>query len=599
MIKYLSKFLYILGGKKRELFVLLVSFIGTSILDTIGIGLVGPYIGLASNPESIYQNYWLNWAYLQLGLESTNQFITLVGIVVIIIFYIKSFLSFRIQAYIYRFSWQQQGELQSKLLHAYLTVPYTFHLGSNTAILTQNITAETSMFCNGVMISILTSIANGVILLFIILLLINTDILATLAIAAIIIFAIAVYYPFRNKIAYWGKEGSESGAEIIRIINHSLGGLKETRVIGCESYFENQMGVQAQRFADSVSSFQAFRLLPRTVAEVLLITFLVGFTSIFIIFNQSTQKLFSVLSIFAVASIRLIPSISQLSSAFSALKNASYSLDKLYFDLKELEKIGGSKSLDLLNNSSGGSIASSLAMRFENEIVLDRVTYRYPNASETAIKDISLSITKGQSIALIGKSGSGKTTLVDVILGLLTPESGNLTVDGSSIYHDVRSWQNLIGYIPQSIFLLDTTIEGNIAFGVSDDLIDPERMNKAIHAAQLAELIGQLPDGIKTSVGERGVRLSGGQRQRIGIARTLYHEREILVLDEATSALDNETEILVSEAIKSLSGTKTMIIIAHRLTTVEHCDYIYLMEKGRIVKSGSYREVVLKEQPFH
>ena len=305
------------------------------------------------------------------------------------------------------------------------------------------------------------------------------------------------------------------------------------------------------------------------------------------------------MSIFAVASIRLIPSISQLSSAFGALKNASYSLDKLYFDLKELEKIGGSKSLDLLNNSSEGSIASSIAMPFENEIVLDRVTYRYPNASETAIKDISLSIKKGQSIALIGKSGSGKTTLVDVILGLLTPESGNISVDGSSIYHDVRSWQNLIGYIPQSIFLLDTTIEGNIAFGVSDDLIDPERMNKAIHAAQLAELVEQLPDGIKTTVGERGVRLSGGQRQRIGIARTLYHEREILVLDEATSALDNETEILVSEAIKSLSGTKTMIIIAHRLTTVEHCDSIYLMDKGRIVKSGSYREVVLKEQSLH
>ncbi|MEM7591327.1 MAG: ATP-binding cassette domain-containing protein, partial [Cyanobacteria bacterium P01_A01_bin.83] len=197
------------------------------------------------------------------------------------------------------------------------------------------------------------------------------------------------------------------------------------------------------------------------------------------------------------------------------------------------------------------------------------------------------------SIALIGKSGAGKTTLVDVILGLLQPNSGDIRVDGQSIYNNLRSWQNLIGYIPQSIFLIDDTIERNVAFGVPDHMIDRTRVEKAIRTAQLEELVEQMPQGIKTMVGERGLRLSGGQRQRIGIARALYHEREILVLDEATSALDNETEKLVSEAISSLAGTKTLIIIAHRLTTVENCDRIYMMEKGRIVKSGSYQEVVL------
>ena len=193
---------------------------------------------------------------------------------------------------------------------------------------------------------------------------------------------------------------------------------------------------------------------------------------------------------------------------------------------------------------------------------------------------------------MIGKSGSGKTTLVDIILGLLDPKAGDILVDGKSIYNNLRSWQDMVGYIPQSIFLIDDTVERNIAFGVPDRLIDTERMYQAIKAAQLEELIAQLPEGIKTQVGERGVRLSGGQRQRIGIARALYHERKILVLDEATSALDNETERLVSDAIKSLAGTKTLIIIAHRLTTVEHCDRVYLLEKGRVVESGSYREVV-------
>lgn len=197
---------------------------------------------------------------------------------------------------------------------------------------------------------------------------------------------------------------------------------------------------------------------------------------------------------------------------------------------------------------------------------------------------------------MIGQSGAGKTTLVDVILGLLTPQQGDIKVDGISIYGNLRSWQNLIGYIPQSIFLIDDTIEKNIAFGVPENEIDQQRLDKAIQAAQLSEVIENLPNGLKTRVGERGVMLSGGQRQRVGIARALYHEREILVLDEATSALDNETEQLVTEAIKSLSGVKTTIIIAHRLTTVEHCDRIYMLEKGRIVKSGSYQEVVLKEQ---
>ena len=277
------------------------------------------------------------------------------------------------------------------------------------------------------------------------------------------------------------------------------------------------------------------------------------------------------------------------------MQNASYSLDMLYLDLKEIEKPEFTKYLDLddsvtIRHNSLSPV--NLTSAFTNQVELSNVIYRYPGTEEAALDNISLTIKKGQSIAFIGKSGAGKTTLVDVILGLLELESGDIRVDDISIYKNIRSWQNLIGYIPQSIFLMDETIERNIAFGVPDHLIDAERMNKAIKAAQLTELVEHLPNGIKTSVGERGVRLSGGQRQRIGIARVLYHEREILVLDEATSALDNETERLVSEAIQSLSGTKTMIIIAHRLTTVEHCDCIYLLEKGSLAKSGTYQEVV-------
>jgi ABC-type multidrug transport system fused ATPase/permease subunit len=357
------------------------------------------------------------------------------------------------------------------------------------------------------------------------------------------------------------------------------------------------MAREAQQFSKAESLFQSSQVLPRILIETALIVFIMLFISLSIIFfKQNMQEITEVIGVFAIASMRLIPASSQLLGAINQLKDSNYAVNMLYLDLKEIDKQGVNKPKKLnpqISSSVGLNKDQNRTMTFGNQIDLDRITYSYDNSSQLAVKDVSLTIKKGQSIALIGKSGAGKTTLADIVLGLLEPKTGDILVDGKSIYNNLRSWQNMIGYIPQSIFLIDDTIERNIAFGVLDQLIDPERMSKAIKAAQLEELIAQLPQGIKTEVGERGVRLSGGQRQRIGIARALYHEREILVLDEATSALDNETEGLISEAIKSLAGTKTLIIIAHRLSTVEHCDRVYLLEKGRLIKSGSYQEVVV------
>jgi ABC-type multidrug transport system fused ATPase/permease subunit len=602
MHTYLSKFLYILAAKKSSILLLLSSFVLVSLLDALGIGLIGPFTALATNPKLIFQNPWSNWVYTQLNFQSSNQFIALVGLVVIITFYIKSFLFFHVQKYINEVSFIQMARLRLRLMSGYLSVKYSFHLSKNSALMIQNIINETHHFGYVISLGILTCVANGIIVFVIVLVLIRTSLLATVSILGIMLLAFALYYQFKDKMAYWGKEASESIGDSIRIINHGLGGLKETKVIGCEPYFENQLSEQVHRFATAASLAHAFQNLPRISLESLLITFVVGFMSISQILNQNPQNIIPVISIFAVASIRLMPSASQLISTFGMLRNSEYTLNKLYYDLKELELEPQEKKKGL-EISQGLSLSrllnfqphKSQAMAFIDKITLDRVTYRYSNNSNVVLKDICLTLRKGQSIAFIGKSGAGKTTLVDILLGLLTPEGGDIRVDGISIYNDLRLWQNLIGYIPQSIFLIDDTIERNIAFGVPDNLIDSQKLKKAIQAAQLVELVEQLSDGVKTSVGERGVRLSGGQRQRIGIARALYHEREILVLDEATSALDTETENLVSEALKSLSSTKTMIIIAHRLTTVEHCDCIYLLDKGEIVKSGSYQEVVLEE----
>jgi ATP-binding cassette, subfamily B, bacterial PglK len=483
------------------------------------------------------------------------------------------------------------------LLHAYLNVPYTFHLKRNSAVLIQNILMETIKFTQGIMIPLLTSAANMFVLLVLLSLLIKTDVSATILILAILSLAFVPYIKFRNKVSIWGKVNSKAQAEMIRVANHSLGGLKEIRVIGCEVYFESQMLEQSSKSSAVSTSYGLFQALPRISTEALLITFLVGLTSVSLLTNN-TQNLVSILGVFAVASIRLLPSIIQLVSGVSTIKNNSHSLDRIYFDLKEIEGQDLTKSSNLGQGFSSELSSEKFADRtldFEKKIILDTVSYRYPAAAEPAIENLSLSIEKGASIALIGKSGAGKTTLVDVILGLLEPQSGSITVDGVSIYENLRLWQNLVGYIPQSIFLADDTIERNIAFGIPDRFIDGDRVEQSIRLAQLSELMAELPEGVQTWVGERGVRLSGGQRQRLGIARALYHEREILVLDEATAALDSETESLVSDAIRSLGGTKTIIIIAHRLSTVEHCDFVYMIEKGNIVKSGTYREVVLSK----
>jgi ATP-binding cassette, subfamily B, bacterial PglK len=594
MTQFFVRFMYVLQGKYKPLVLMLCLFLFTSFLEVIGIGMIGPFIALATDPKAIQQNVWLKSFYTLLNLSSDNQFLLIIGLIVVIIFYLKTFLNFCSQKYIFEFGLGQQAELSYRLMKAYLAAPYTFHLNRNSATLIQNITNESSRFTNGLMMPLLTSISNGIVALALLGLLVKTNLLALVLIAGVLLIASIILLALKDRLKRWGREISEANTETIRAINHGLGGLKETKVIGCESYFESELDKQVKKFSVSASLALSFGNLPRYMIEAALITFLIIFTIIFININQNAQVLSSVLGIFALASIRLLPAISNIVSSISGMRSCAYSLDKLYFDFKELADYSKQESEDFSSKSESNPTKSPLA--FVDKISLKNIFYQYPNAEKNSLSGIALSIKKGQSIGLIGKSGSGKTTLVDVILGLLIPQAGDISVDDVSIYTNLRSWQDLLGYVPQSIFLTDDTLRRNIAFGVPDSLIDEKRLLEAIKLAQLSELVEQLPQGLETQVGERGVLLSGGQRQRVGIARVLYYEREILVFDEATAALDNETEALVTEAIKSLSGTKTMLIIAHRLSTIEHCDTIYVVEKGQVVDSGSFNDVVLREK---
>jgi ATP-binding cassette, subfamily B, bacterial PglK len=604
-MKYLSKFLFAISAKKTDLLLIILLFIVISLLDAIGIGLIGPFISLAVKPETIANDGWISTAYQSLGMQSIKQFIAYLGIAVVILFCFKSFLYYQIQNYVLKFCYTQQVWLRLRMLHTYLSLPYTFYLKTNSAQIIQNIGNESANFTYLIAIPLLNSIANLFVLIVLLLLMIKTDFLATASILGLLLVAIVPFHYFRHKVARWGKEGLEANTETIRIVNHAIGGLKVTKLIGCESFFEEQLVAQANKYARAASLFHSFQQLPRIVVETLLIAFVVGFVSLSLLLVERSEHLISVLSIFAIASVRIIPSASQLLTSMGVLRNNEPTLDRIYLDLKELEspealkhakmyRRNGTKNLPRTRNDLNQSIHPAIS--FTNKIVLDSIDYSYPGAGLKSLTDTSLTIHKGEAIALIGKSGAGKTTLVDVFLGLLIPEAGDIQVDGRSIYQDLRSWQNAIGYIPQSVFLMDDTIARNIAFGIPDDRIDFQKINTAIELAQLSELVAQLPEGIHTFVGENGVRLSGGQRQRIGIARALYYDREILVLDEATSALDNETEGLISKALREIGSSKTTIVIAHRLTTVEHCDRIYEMSNGQILRSGSYQEIVMAGQ---
>lgn len=593
MIGYINKILYIIADKKQKLILLFFMTLLTSILEVFGVGLLGPFLRLASEPDTVHEIPVLNEIYKQLNLESSQQFIPILGLGIIIIFCLKSIAYISTNSFLFNFCFNQKKNLVSRLMSAYLNAPYTFFMSKNTGDIIQKITAETTIFAQECLLSILAVSVNLIAITCLFLLLAKTDLMLLTIILGVFLVIFFISEQLGHKIAEWGKRRAQADQEMIRVINHGLGGLKETRIIGCEPYFEQQMMRQGSKWARAVTLFRSSKMIFPALIQSSLVMVIVAFVCISqLISNQSVQDITSIMAVFAAASLRLIPATNNFIQATGTIRNTSYSVQLIYSDLKELEAVGNKHQPKLLAQTPALKSSLSSILPFKNKIEIKNIQYQYPGTSENVINNISLTLKKGESIAFIGKSGAGKTTLVDIFLGLLHPQHGDIAVDQVSIYENLRSWQNLIGYIPQSIFLIDDTIERNIAFGVPDEHIDYERLYRAVAAAQLTELIERLPEGVKTHVGERGLRLSGGQRQRIGIARALYHEREILVLDEATSALDNETEYLVSEAIKSLAGTKTMIIIAHRLSTVEHCDRIYQLEKGRIVRSGSFQDVV-------
>ncbi|MEM8718394.1 MAG: ABC transporter ATP-binding protein [Cyanobacteria bacterium P01_G01_bin.39] len=593
MLQLVKRLLYIIPASKKSLAWMVFLFMFSSALEVIGIGAIAPFINLAGKPELIHQQPILEQLFTLSRMTEASQFVAALGIVVMFMFCLKVVIAWLTQVFIFRFSCRQQRLLIDKLLDRYLAANYTYFLEKNSSYVVDNVIEVANKF-TVIVQPLFVSGANICIAVSLFALLWYTSSTVMIILLTILLPVILIINSFKQRVQAWGRQNRLSKRQLIQTINHSLGGIKETKVIGCENYFKHQVSYHTKELEASQSSFFSFNILPRYLIEAVMLVSTVSVISYFLFIGNDINELHSVLGVYALASIRFLPAFSQAVGGINSLRNHSYTINQIYSDLQKLtrEKVDQSQSSKLISRiQEKGGWHSTSKLKFQTEISIDNISYRYPNQSQYAVRDLSLNLKKGDSIAFIGKSGAGKTTLVDIILGLLTPQQGDIRVDNVSIYSNLRAWQNLVGYIPQSIFLADDTIKRNIAFGVPDELIDANKLKQAIESAQLSEVISKLPNGVDSRVGERGILLSGGQRQRVGIARALYHEREILVLDEATAALDYETEKLVTDAINALSGQKTLITIAHRLSTVEKCDRIYELHQGNIVNAGRYSEV--------
>lgn len=561
------------GREKRRLALLLFIIIVGSFLELMGVTIFMPFIEIIMDENAIQNNEMLLRVYDFFDFDSRETFLASIAGCIIFIYIFKNvFIALEKNA-IYKFSYNIQRRISTKLLSAYMSEPYTFHLNKNVAVLQRSMQEDTDLFAKGI-IHAMEAMAEVVVCIAIGCYLYVVSRSITIIIVGLLVVCLAVFmYISKKYSSAIGRQSQAYKGNIYKWMNQAIGGIKEIKVLNREDYFIERYDAYFAKYVRGLRINRLIGVLPKYVIETVCMTGLILAVIFKLFWGQNDMETFiPQLAVFAVAAFRLLPSVGKINEHMSATLYSAPSLDLIYHDLKEVEELPPRKQNELES------------WKFQNTLKIKNVSYHYPDAEENVIERASFQIEKGNSIAFVGASGAGKTTMVDIILGLLVPQMGKITADGMDIEKNISLWQKEIGYIPQTIYLSDDTIRNNIAFGIPEDQIDEEAVQKALHKAQLFDFVDSLPNGLDTVVGDRGVRLSGGQRQRIGIARALYHDPEILILDEATSALDNETETSVMEAIDSLKGLKTMIIIAHRLTTIRNVDVIYEVADGKVVR---------------
>lgn len=592
MLKVIKQLFILLTDKQLKQFYLLqVLVVIMAFTELLGIASITPFMALVGDISILETNGVFAQLYQMSGLNSPTDFLFYTGVIVLVMLTFSTVISMFTTWRLSIFGARIGTEIADRLYTYYMNQSWQFHASGSSAQLTKQVSTEAARISNDIIQPLMQMNSKLVLALFISISIVIYD--PVIAISGLFIFSLAyfvLYRLVRQKLESNGQRLSEVSTRRFRLMNEGFGGIKDVLLLNRSHDFINRFHDSGKIFARAQGTNIAISQVPRYFIELIAFGAMISLVLVLIkVHSGNLGEVLPVLAVYALAAFKLLPALQQIYSSLSVIKGNVAAFEAVKDDLQ--------RSFENQKIVSKASIATSI--NFHEHIALNDITFSYPGKDRAAVAGINMSIPINSVIGLVGSSGSGKSTLIDLLLGLLIPQQGGIYVDDVRItVENNRAWQNLLGFVPQSIFLSEGSIAENIAFGIPAKDINLKQVNKALNLANLTELVEQLPYGVNTKVGERGVQLSGGQRQRVGIARALYHEAKVLVFDEATSALDGITEKIVMDAIHEFSGQKTIIMIAHRLKTVEKCDLIYFMEHGKIIDHGTYQELVARNIKF-
>ncbi len=569
------------GKQKRTMAGLIVLMVIGAFLQTAGVGLLVQVVNVVIDPDALTTSRIVAFLYEILGSDSQKSFSLTVMALLILTYVVKNVFLFFQQKLTYAFVYTNQFRTSERMMRNYLRRSYEFYLNADTAVVQRNITADVNNMY-ALILYLLQLLSDGVVSLFIVTYCFLTNGVMTMILAVVMLALMltvkGVLQPIMHKA---GKDNQDYYSSLFKWISQTVQGIKEVKVGGKEQYFVEEYKKCGRGYVSAVQRYSLYGSIPKLLLETACVSAMVGYMIFQVATGAAVDDMLNVLSTLAAAAFVLLPCVNRISNQINSIAYCEPAFlgvsDNLQDEISE-EKVDMSFACEE---------EKLPLMKF---IELRDITYAYPGTDKLIFDHADMTIPIGASVGIVGTSGAGKSTVVDILLGLLKLQTGGVYADGRAVADNYRRWLQNIGYIPQMIFMLDDTIRRNVAFGVAEDKIDEDRLWEVLKEAQLDEFVRSLPEGADTGIGERGIRLSGGQRQRIGIARALYHDPEVLVLDEATSALDNDTEKAIMESINRLHGRKTLVIIAHRLQTIEKCELVYRVEDGKaVIERGSIR----------
>lgn len=577
------------GPERRKLYALFGAIVIMAIVQVAGIASIAPFLALVTNPGAIQSNDLLNWFYVTFAFESQQAFLIFAGIGLLAIVTAGNVFSMLVTWVLVRFSWMRGYSLSRRLLGHYLAMPYVFYLDRNTAVLGKNVLAEVKEVIAGVLIPGMQVLAKAIVATAIILLLIFVDPVLALALSALLGGAYGlIFLLVRKKLSYIGKERVRTNGLRYQAATEAFAGIKDVKLLGREGEFLRRYSEAAVKNAGYTATSDVIGKVPHYLVSTLMFAGMVFIVIFVLTVRGDLAQSIPIIGLYAFASHRLLPALKEVFTGVARIRFSLAALDNLHRDLEQ------ERSARIVDREKVERVS------LQDRIDLKDVTFYYPGAEDAALRNLNLSVKVGTSVALVGATGSGKTTTADIVLGLVRPNRGQLLVDGVEITREnLPGWQSTLGYVPQHIYLTDDSLARNIAFGVPEHEIDMVAVERAARLANIHDFaVNELPKGYRTRVGERGLRLSGGQRQRIGIARALYHDPAVVVLDEATSALDGITEESILSALENVRKSKTLIMIAHRLTTIRNCDAIFLLDRGKVVAQGTHDALIRSNEQF-